>query len=60
MRGPHWASGANDCLEITALRARTPYHELWGKSNLLMIMRHVALIRLNLLKKQLGRPLANG
>jgi hypothetical protein len=51
--------GANDCLEIAALRAGAAYHQFWIKANLLMIMRFVAVDRLNFIKKQLGRPATN-
>jgi hypothetical protein len=50
---------ANDCLEIAALGTGAAYHQFWSKANLLMIMRFVAVDRLNFIKKQLGRPVTN-
>ena len=52
-------SGANNPGKIAALGAGTAYYKLWCKSHLLMLMRRVPLIRFNLVKEQLRRPIAD-
>jgi hypothetical protein len=53
------ASAANECLEIAAFGAGAAYDELWSKSNLLVLVSYLALIRLNFVKEQLGGPVTN-
>jgi hypothetical protein len=51
---------AHERVKITALGAGAAYDELWGKSNLLVLVIDLALIRLDFVKEQLGCAVANG